>query len=102
MLINVRRYWEDNYSKARAQTQTTEMIDPSPLARQFGATRTSNDDLFTAYTQHYALPINARKDTNVIAWWATAGDSELRSMAYDLLSIPAISTHPSFSLSPKQ
>lgn len=90
MLKAVHDYYLKNYhSKPQnSQSKQTKPV-PSPIDVQLGLASYTEEgvDQYTAYIE--GAPFQYKLD--ILNWWATAGPPELRQMAFDLLSIPAMS-----------
>ena len=94
MLKAVRQYWESSYQNTAIDSNDhdVDMIEPSPLSEQLGLRQEQSDDPWQSYITSDTLKPKRRSDINIIEWWATIGRPALRQFAFDVLSIPAMST----------
>ena len=93
MIKKVHSYWQKNYkdqTSSSSRPTASKAHDPSPREIMLGAVNTAkktHDDPFMNYI-HQAPEIS---DVDMFNWWMTTGPVELRQMALDILSIPAMS-----------
>jgi len=92
MLDAIRLLYNEQYAK----TSFDSAIDASSeeeiemdIVRSYLHAGMKEKDEFEAYLQ--GAPTQLADDANLYQWWATAGSPRLAQMAYDLLSIPAMS-----------
>lgn len=92
MIKKVRQYWKKHYNdKLFTVDKPKPVIRISPLEIQLGnrsghSTTTHHSDAFMEYIHQ---PTTGNVD--VLNWWAEYGPIELQRIAFDILSIPAMS-----------
>ena len=90
----IRKLWEEEY-KHNISALTLDRISSSDSENDFldrfldEGFDTTKDD-FETYLAGEATHI--KKDQNLFVWWSNSGLSQLAQMAYDILSIPAMSS----------
>lgn len=86
MLTKVYDYYKKHYY-FEEMVKDTELLPPDPIEIQLGLSATQEGDPYYQYIEGPQL----QRKTDVLSWWAITGPHQLRQMAFDLLSIPAMS-----------
>ena len=92
MIVTVYQYWQEHYA-SRQGTSDKPVLTKAPtpreimLGRSASVSKTTHEDPFMNYI--HRAPETSEVD--VLNWWLQYGPIELRQMALDIISIPAMS-----------
>jgi hAT family C-terminal dimerisation region len=82
----------DEAGNGRQQTSVTKTYDSQPKRSLFATLMSSNITLKDEFDAYLAGPLTASLiDENRFTWFANSGSTQLTPMAFDILSIPAMS-----------
>jgi hypothetical protein len=90
MLETLRTIWETRYKQNASNATPVEV--PDVLESFLKRPTTTPGDQFDQYVHGPATQFAGRNDTDLLYWWHSGNFPQLRQMAFDVLSIPAMSS----------